>query len=177
MRQHGFAPLFLLPLVLVGLIAVYLIYAYTGSILHQPEPQPQPQKQVQPSLAPSPESTSSATTDQAGNSVSEDINPQQAAMIKPLPPSRVLVNQINKSVLISWQGTGEDVCYFVYRKTPVDAEWQSLPILKGVCGNKGNFGYTDTFIQSGVTYIYGVAAVNNYNGKSDITESTPIATR
>lgn len=34
LRQKGFTPLFLLPIVFVGLLVVYLIYAYTGSIIH-----------------------------------------------------------------------------------------------------------------------------------------------
>jgi hypothetical protein len=106
----------------------------------------------------------------------EGITREEAVQILPLPPSQVIVDEKpNHTVILRWRGTGEDIVnYVLHRRNYNDKNWQQLDRVKAFGDNLGWYEWRDATIKQGVTYIYGVSAVNVYGRESIIAESVAV---
>jgi hypothetical protein len=95
--------------------------------------------------------------------------------VLPLAPTQVTVEPTAGAVVMKWRGTGEDVAHYaVHRKTVATAPWQQVATVPAITENTGWYEWSDTTTKSGMTYIYGVSAVNTYGTQSAISESSAI---
>jgi fibronectin type 3 domain-containing protein len=82
-------------------------------------------------------------------------------------------------IVLTWLGTGDDRIeyYKVYRKIADDEDWQLIARVEATGDNRGWCEFRDTATERGITYIYGVSAVNTYGNKSTISESPAITSQ
>jgi hypothetical protein len=104
------------------------------------------------------------------------ISIQEDAQLSPSHPTQVQVDAKEDGISLTWLGTGDDRIkyYQVYRKT-TDVDWQTVTQINSEGDNRGSYEYLDRDVQSGVTYIYGVSAINTYGKESPVSESPPIS--
>lgn len=119
---------------------------------------------------------------QSEQPVGAGISFTEASQLRPWHPYELSAKLASGAVVLQWPGTGSDTIryYEIYFKTPNDTGWQPLRKwgigvrVKPVGDNTGDYEYIDESIKPGETFVYGVAAVNYYGKKSNITQSKAI---
>ncbi len=109
------------------------------------------------------------------NNNSGGISREEDSKLTPLHPSQVTAEISQGNVLLKWLGTGEDVLkhYSIYRKSSDDT-WNFIAKVNPENENRGKYTYYDKKVKMGITYIYGIVAINNYGNQSKISESNSI---
>lgn len=134
-----------------------------------------PNVQVTPTLTPRtdatpPRITTTPTPGAIGISREED------SQLTPSHPTQVTAQATTDAIVLTWLGTGDDRIryYQVYRKVTDDGDWQPIAKLEITGDNRGRYEFKDTATEQGITYIYGVSAVDTYGNESTISESPAI---
>lgn len=118
---------------------------------------------------------------QSDSGVSKGITPEESSRIMLGSPSQVITQIADKTIIVKWPDTGEDVNTFrVYRKIYNQKDWQWLGDIQVTEYNPDAwYEFKDMPPKQGDTYIYGIKAMyipktNNYIRESRIAESAPI---
>lgn len=104
------------------------------------------------------------------------ISREEDSQLTPSHPTQVTARAITGAVVLTWLGTGDDRIkrYQVYRKVAGDEDWQLIAKVKATEDNRGWYEFRDAAAERGITYIYGVSAVDTYGNESTISESSAI---
>jgi hypothetical protein len=121
----------------------------------------------------------STTTTPAVNSTtstpavhSTGISRTEAPLVEPLAPASVSASMEGGRVRISWAATGEDVAFYLcFRKTAGGGAWEPVGRVPAAVGAQTAYACTDDANRHGLSYVYGVQAVNVYGTHSKTTVS------
>lgn len=111
---------------------------------------------------------------------STGITSEDAGQLLPLAPPWLTVTSLSGIVTLQWPGTGEDLLrYDVYRKdSPAREpalsgaeEWLLLGSVQPGADHRETYQFDDLSAKPGVSYLYGVRAVNVYGKESAIVEA------
>lgn len=114
-----------------------------------------------------------------GPSEETGISREEDSQLTPSHPTQVTAQAITGAIVLMWLGTGDDRIeyYQVYRKVAGDEDWQLIARVKATVANRGWYEFKDTVTERGITYIYGVSAVDTYSNESAISESSAITSQ
>jgi hypothetical protein len=114
-----------------------------------------------------------------GSSEETGISREEDSQLTPSHPTQVTAQAITDAIVLTWLGTGDDRIehYQVYRKVADDKDWQLIAKVESTGDNRGWYEFKDTTIAQGITYIYGVSAVDTYGNESTISESSAITSQ
>lgn len=104
------------------------------------------------------------------------ISREEDSQLTPSHPTQVTAQAITGAIVLTWLGTGDDRIeyYQVCRKVADDEDWQLTARVEATGDNRGWYEFRDTATERGITYIYGVSAVDAYGNESTISESSAI---
>lgn len=103
------------------------------------------------------------------------ITLEEAAKLIPLAPGSVAVEAIRGAINLKWRGTGESIVqYEILRKTDSAEAFEPIASVNATEENRGWYEWTDKTTIQATKYIYGVRAINTFNTKSSISESSSI---
>lgn len=111
-----------------------------------------------------------------GPSEETGISREEDSQLTPSHPTQVTARAITDTIVVMWLGTGDDRIeyYQVYRKVADDEYWQLTARVEATGDNRGWYEFRDTATEQGITYTYGVSAVDTYGNESTISESSAI---
>ncbi len=114
-----------------------------------------------------------------GPSEETGISREEDSQLTPSHPTQVTAQATTDTIVLTWLGTGDDRIkyYHVYRKVADDGDWQLIARLEITGDNRGWYEFRDTATEQGITYIYGVSAVDTYGNESAISESSAITSQ
>jgi hypothetical protein len=114
-----------------------------------------------------------------GPSEEVGISREEDSLLTPSPPTQVTARATAGVIVLVWLGTGDDRIeyYQVYRKIADDEDWQLIARVEAIGDNRGWYEFRDTSTERGITYIYGVSAVDTYGNESTISESPAITSQ
>jgi len=107
------------------------------------------------------------------------ISREEDSQLTPSHPTQVTAQAITGAIVLTWLGTGDDRIeyYQVCRKVADDEDWQLTARVEATGDNRGWYEFRDTATERGITYIYGVSAVDIYGNESTISESSAITSQ
>ncbi len=104
----------------------------------------------------------------------DELTPEDAKHILPMPPTDVKATQGDSYIYLTWKKSQGDIArYYVYRKSSQDKNW-------ALVGDKLNnnerqeMSWSDELVEKFITYKYAVTAINLYGAESLKTESNEI---
>lgn len=107
------------------------------------------------------------------------ISRDEDSQLTPSHPTQVMVQAITGVIVLTWLGTGDDRIeyYQIYRKVADDEHWQLTARVEATGDNREWYEFRDTATEQGITYIYGVSAIDTYGNESTISESSAITSQ
>jgi hypothetical protein len=114
-----------------------------------------------------------------GPSEEVGISREEDSQLTPSHPTQVTARATAGVIVLTWLGTGDDRIeyYQVCRKIADDEDWQLTARVEATGDNRGWHEFRDTATERGITYIYGVSAVDAYGNESTISESPAITSQ